>query len=221
VSVCETVHCGENALLQPAGNRLSPVHCTAYRVEGKPGCITAGRTVLNCILTVLEIKYHSRTAFMLLSVRLRPHSFILMSTIETLTCGSTLGLNMRFVCVRNCSAKCFCFAEHVASYAVEASWVQSGVYGKGPQFFSDFKPKIGMSPGILVKIRNIKCHDNTFSSFGVVTWGRTDRQDCRNQKTHFCNCLSRTHPHSDTVNAGVQCCRLLLTETECQSRLAP
>jgi hypothetical protein len=71
VSVYGTVHCGENALLQPAGKRLSPVNCTACRVQGKPGCIAVGRTVLNCIFTVLEIKYRARNAFIFLLVGLR------------------------------------------------------------------------------------------------------------------------------------------------------
>jgi hypothetical protein len=41
--------------------------------------------------------------------------------------------------VRNCCAKCFCFAEYVASCAVETSWVQAGVYGQCPLVLLDFK----------------------------------------------------------------------------------
>jgi hypothetical protein len=48
--------------------------------------------------------------------------------------------------------------------------------------------------------------------------GRTDRT--AGTKRRISVTVFRELTQSDTANAGVQCCRLLLTETQCQSRLA-
>jgi len=57
MSINRSVFYGENVFYSQAGNRVSPIYCISYRVEGKPGLITVGRILLNCILILCETNF--------------------------------------------------------------------------------------------------------------------------------------------------------------------